>query len=112
MKQILFKYNNTIIADIMDDLTISEIEKWREVIAYECETTIDKIVITYIDKYHSDFISNIQIDDNGKLVYSDLKDKEITGVRIGSDLSIERNLNMFLDRIMENNVDEVIFFTI
>lgn len=110
--KIVFKYQNEVIGFIDNKLTLEELENIKQLIADSKGIEDDEIELSYEDIHDSMLLSLLSIDKTGKLIYTDLSQFEIRGIRISVDIHDTEILHKFLDKIMNNTINEYIEFII
>lgn len=110
-RKTLFLYNNQIIHECEFDLYGFELINLKQDISIINNIDIDDIELKFVDKEDNN-LSKLIINKNGLLTFIDLENYPVNGVRLTVNILDTTSLYQFLDKVVNNNIDENLVFTI
>lgn len=110
-RKTLFIYNNQIIHECEFDLYDFEMINLKQDISIINNIDIDDIELKFVNK-EDDNLSKLIINKNGLLTFVDLENYPVNGVRLTINILDTTSLYQFLDKVVNNNIDENLVFTI
>lgn len=106
---IIFKINERVIFQAPENTSIEEQELIRGSISKRFGCRLSEIDIEYIVERTD--LSLLYVNGNGALHFGDLPNYTIQGIRLNTQITKE-NINNFLDKLVDNSIDDYFTFTI
>lgn len=107
-KKILFIINNEVVVEELQDLTVEQVERMKQIVAEECQCSIREISVEYEDlNVEKQELSDIDATGHG---FVDWKDPNFKELNIGLKCTLKEDSIEFFDAVFDGTILDYIKF--